>query len=253
MSGSCPKCGYKLSKFAIASRCFNCDYQERGSDGPWADGVADQSLIYQAESIWNDAYPLSTQDYTLTDYLTRRGIIDLALTCDQLRLGRLVHRAVPIRMGTTLLARIWHVRRGFVGVHATLIEALNDNERRTCGSCRGGAVWFGAVSPTTELVVGEGIETTLSAMILWGLPAGAATLGTAGLESLVLPQAARRVVIAADNDWPVPPKKIGKGLSAARAARLALLDEDPRISVRIEMPSKVGADWNDVLLESCHG
>jgi hypothetical protein len=164
---------------------------------------------------------------------------------------------MSIRQGTTMLARIWHVRRGFVGVHATLIEGASGgpdrSDRRTCGACRGGAVWFGAITPATELVVGEGIETVLSAMILWGAQAGAATLGTAGLRSLVLPAAARRVVIAADNDTPAfdnKGKRLPSGMDAARAARLAWLDEDPCINVRIEMPSKVGADWNDVLVES---
>ena len=83
------------------------------------------------------------------------------------------------------------------------INPYQRDDRCTVGACQGGAVWFGTVTPDDVLVVGEGIETTLSAMILWGAKAGAATLGTAGLRSLVLPQAARRVVIAADNDAPV--------------------------------------------------
>jgi hypothetical protein len=121
--------------------------------------------------------------------------------------------------GSVLLGRVWHVRKGFMGVHATRVEwagpaygkngerlgylSCERDERRTVGVCQGGAVWFGTVTPETELVVGEGIETTLSAMILWGAKAGAATLGTAGMRSLVLPEAARRVVIAADNDAPI--------------------------------------------------
>jgi hypothetical protein len=54
-------------------------------------------------------------------------------------------------------------------------------------------VWFGTVTPDGWLVVGEGIETTQSAMILWGAKAGVATLGTNGMRSLVLPQAARKI------------------------------------------------------------
>jgi Toprim domain len=154
-----------------------------------------------------------------------------------------LNRVLSIRAyGSLLIGRIWHVRKGFVGVHVTRVAWIGGeqpyarDERRTLGACQGGAVWFGAVTPDTELAVGEGIETTLSAMILWGAQEGAATLGTAGLTSLVLPQAARRVAIAADNDVPAAGKKIGVGLQAARTAKRLWLAEDPTIDVEIKIP-----------------
>jgi hypothetical protein len=102
-----------------------------------------------------------------------------------------LHRSIKIPYGPLLLGRIWHVRKGFIGVHVTRIESLGTGEyeraeRRTIGAYQGGAVWFGTVTPDIRLVAGEGIETVLSAMILWGAQAGAATLGTEGLKSLVL-------------------------------------------------------------------
>jgi hypothetical protein len=263
MSGACPKCGYKISK----GRCFNCDYKERGSDGPWAEGETNQGLIWKAESIWNGGYLLSSAEHAWTnvpDYLAQRRVVELAFTCDQLRHYYDLNRTLPIKSGAVLLGRIWHVHKGFVGVHVTRIWWTGDrdkpyerDERRTVGACQGGAVWFGTVTPQTKLVVGEGIETTLSAMILWGAKAGAATLGTSGLRSLVLPQAARQVVIAADNDAPVYKdlKKLPNGMDAARAARRLWLGEDPSIEVEIKLapPPKEGEhkrDWNDVLMES---
>jgi len=257
--GVCPKCGYRLSNFRTSARCFNCDYKERGSDGPWAPGATNQAEIWKAETIWDSAYSLSEKSWTrVAKYLEYRGVLDIALTCDQLRHDFDLNRVIPIRSGAVLVARIWHVRKGFVGVHATRIEGTERAERRTAGACQGGAVWFGTVTPDTALVVGEGIETVLSAMILWGVKAGAATLGTAGLESLVLPQAARFVVIAADNDVPKPPHKIGLGLRAARKARRLLLAENPTIDVKIKpapspKPGEEKRDWNDVLRESSHG
>jgi len=241
--GICPKCGYRLSNFRTSARCFNCDYTERGSDGPWSTGATDQSLIWHAESIWDRADPFFQNEHKYRhayEYLKQRRIFDLAVTCDQLRMAWGLNRVLNIRAyGSLLVGRIWHVRKGFVGIHVTRIEwngwECERDERRTMGSCRGGAVWFGTVTPDTELVVGEGIETTLSAMILWGAKAGAATLGTAGLESLVLPQAARRVVIAADNDGPEPPHKVGIGLRAARKARWLWQAEDPTIDVEIKL------------------
>jgi Toprim domain len=166
--------------------------------------------------------------------------------------------------GSLLVGRIWHVHKGFVGVHVTRVEwtgrEYERDQRRTVGMCQGGAVWFGSPSPTTELVVGEGIETVLSAMILWGAKAGAATLGTAGLRSLVLPQAAQRVVIAADNDAPIykDRKKLPNGLDAAKAARRLWYGEDPTlkdIEIRLApppLPDEYSHDWNNVLMESCH-
>lgn len=262
MSGVCPQCGYKLSK----ARCFNCDYKERGSDGPWSENETDKRLIWKAEGIWDGAFLLSSPQHAWTkvpDYLAQRRVIELAFSCDQLRHDYDLNRILRIRSGAVLLARIWHVHKGFVGVHVTRIEWVGGDkpyrrdERQTVGACQGGAVWFGTVSPTTELVVGEGIETVLSAMILWGTSAGAATLGTVGMRSLVLPLAARKVVIAADNDAPVIKdlKKLPNGMDAARAARRLWLGEDPSIDVEIKLapPPKAGEhkrDWNDVLMES---
>jgi hypothetical protein len=162
------------------------------------------------------------------------------------------------------VGRIWHVRRGFIGVHITRIENTYSipkfarDERITCGESAGGAVWFGAVTPETVLVVGEGIETTLSAMRLWGIEAGAAALGTNGLKSLILPGAARRVIIAADNNKPLKGRKHGIGLEAAREAKREWQGDDPDVEVEIRLaPEPKGkaeqCDWNDVLMEQCHG
>jgi hypothetical protein len=205
-------------------------------------------------------YLKTTQYEVVYGYLKQRRICELASTCDQLRTTWGLNRVISIgAYSSILVGRIWHVRRGFVGVHVTRIEWVSGDtpyardERRTLGACKGGAVWLGSVSPNSELVVGEGIETTLSAMILWNAKGGAATLGTSGLKSLVLPQAARRVVIAADNDALEPNRRIGIGLHAARAARRLWLAEDPAINVDIRLaPSpQAGAtkrDWNDVLM-----
>jgi Toprim domain len=257
----------QLSNFRTENRCFNCDYKERGSDGPWSNGVTDQGLIWDAEGYWNSSIPFIHEDaYKIEDvikYLKQRCVFDLALKCDQLRASWNLNRALRMRAyGNVLVGRIWHVRKGFIGIHATKIDSLGIGEyeraeRRTAGACQGGAVWFGTVTPDIRLVVGEGIETVLSAMILWGAEAGAATLGTEGLKSLVLPEAARRIVIAADNDLPGPNKKIGKGLEDARIARRNWLAEDPSIDVAIKLapPPLEGEhkrDWNDVLMGLHH-
>jgi hypothetical protein len=120
-------------------------------------------------------------------------------------------------------------------------------------------VWFGTVTPDDWLVVGEGIETTLSAMILWGAQAGVATLGTNGMRSLVLPQAARKIVIAADNDAPVIKdcRVLHNGMDAAKDARRIWLNDDTTLEVTIKLapepkPGEHSRDWNNVLMKYYH-
>jgi hypothetical protein len=157
---NCPKCGYKLYK----QRCFNCDYAERGSDGPWAADATDQSLIWDAQSIWDIADRFFSENdikyKAVFGYLKQRRIHDLAVTCDQLRMTWGLNRTLRIRSyAGYLVARIWHVHRGFVGVHVTGIEWTGydyaRDDRRTVGVCQGGAVWFGKVTPDAPCIIGE--------------------------------------------------------------------------------------------------
>jgi hypothetical protein len=98
-------------------------------------------------------------------------------------------------------------------------------------------------------------------MILWGAPAGAATLGTSGLRSLVLPKACRLPVIAADNDAPVIKngRVLPRGIDAAKIIRRLWLAENPTLKdVQIRLapepkPNEHSRDWNNVLRELRHG
>ena len=89
-------------------------------------------------------------------------------------------------------------------------------------------------------VVGEGIESTLSAMRLWGLSSGCAALSAPGMENLLLPADVRHIVIAADNDLNL------RGQAAARRARCRWQAEGRQ--VRVRMPKTPGYDYNDLLL-----
>jgi len=104
------------------------------------------------------------------------------------------------------------------------------------GRCSGGAV---RLAPASDcLLVGEGIETCLSAMQETGLPAWAA-LSTSGLKALDLPTAVKEVIVLADGDDP--------GESAAICAAMRWTREG-RV-VRIARPPP-GSDFND-LLDEC--
>jgi putative DNA primase/helicase len=101
------------------------------------------------------------------------------------------------------------------------------------GPCRGGAVRLG--EPGAVLIVGEGIETCLAAMLATGNAAWAA-LSTSGLRSLDLPRDIRDVIVLADGDEP--------GEAAAQHCARRLTHEGRR--VRIARPPN-GMDFNDLL------
>lgn len=144
-----------------------------------------------------------------------------------------------------MVALIEHAERGPIGVHCTYLRPdgsakadLPKKEQRACfGRVAGGAVRFGEPHPGLWLVIGEGIESTLSAALPCGLPAWAA-LSASGIEGLLLPSAATNIIIAADND------RNGRGQRAAHQAAAQWLAEGR--CVRIALPPP-GSDFNDVL------
>lgn len=127
-----------------------------------------------------------------------------------------------------------------LAVHRTFLaregagKAHADPAKMMLGPCRGGAVRL--AQPRDVLMVGEGIETCLSAMQATGHPAWAA-LSTAGLRSLDLPADVRNVIVLADGDE--------AGETAARDCALRWTREGRR--VRISHPPK-SMDFNDLLV-----
>jgi hypothetical protein len=141
-----------------------------------------------------------------------------------------------------MLGRIDHLDHGFRAVHVTFLhpsyagDAPSRGPRMAFGPISGGAVRFGWPRPDRWLVVGEGIETTLSLVLAAGCP-GWAALSARGILRLKLPPEARQVLIGADNDR--------DGGKAARRAKERWIAEGRR--VRIVTPPTPGTDWNDVL------
>jgi putative DNA primase/helicase len=135
-----------------------------------------------------------------------------------------------------------------IGVHLTYLRHdgggkadLPKQYQRECrGLIHGGAIRLIPFEPDVELVLAEGLETSLAASELFGLPCWSAVYA-GGLCSLVLPPEVRRIVIAADND------ESGVGQRNALAAYDRWTAEGR--SVRIVAPPVVGDDFNDVLLK----
>jgi putative DNA primase/helicase len=113
-----------------------------------------------------------------------------------------------------------------------------EEQRETCGPMKGGSIRLAPHQPDVELLIGEGIESTASAMQLFALP-GWAAICAGGIEALELPPEVKAVTIAADNDVG------GTGQRAALSARERWEAEGR--SVRILLPPNPGDDFNDVL------
>jgi hypothetical protein len=134
-----------------------------------------------------------------------------------------------------------------IGIHKTFLkpdgfdkaDLPRAEQRETCGVFKGGAIRLAPHLPGAELLIGEGVETVLAAMQLFGLP-GWSAICAGGIEALELPPEIRAVVIAADND------ENSVGQRAALTVRKRWVAEGR--SVRILLPPKPG-DFNDVLLQ----
>jgi putative DNA primase/helicase len=92
-----------------------------------------------------------------------------------------------------MLARIDNIDGELIGVHRTFLKpdgsgkADAEPPKTMIGRAMGGAVRLGAVRPDHWLVIGEGIESTASAIQLWTSPSGWAALSASGLRNLILP------------------------------------------------------------------
>jgi hypothetical protein len=178
----------------------------------------------------------------------RRTVVESYLASRELRLPPAAairfHRRLKHPSGGFWPAMVALVTRGEdaapMGVHRTFIapdgggKAPVDPARLMLGPCCGGAVRL--AEATDVVMVGEGIETCLSALQATGLASWSA-LSASGLRSLRLPASIREVIVLADAD--------PSGEKAARAAAERWAREGRR--VRIARPPR-GLDFNDVLL-----
>jgi putative DNA primase/helicase len=139
-----------------------------------------------------------------------------------------------------MVALVTHgITRAPIAIHRTFLardgfgKAPVDPAKMMLGPCRGGVVRLG--EPSDALMVGEGIESCLSAMQATGNPAWAA-LSTSGLRALDLPRDIRDVIVLADGDEP--------GEAAAQNAARRWGREGR--CVRVARPP-TGMDFNDLL------
>lgn len=129
-----------------------------------------------------------------------------------------------------------------VAVHRTYLapggmtKAKLDPPRATLGPIGGAVVRLCLPRDGAALVIGEGIETSLSAGLLTGLPAWAA-LSAGNMARVPLPDHVHAVCIASDHDAP--------GQRAAWQAADAFMAQGR--AVRVLTPDAAGEDFNDIV------
>lgn len=106
--------------------------------------------------------------------------------------------------------------------------------RMTLGRPEHAAVMLGTA--TSILGLAEGVETAISAMILFGIPVWA-TLGSERLHQIAVPDRVRRLVLFPDND-------VAGEIGVAHALESYAM---PGRDIDIEFPPAGFKDWNDVL------
>ena len=146
----------------------------------------DPARIARAREI----YASGVQDKRVAIYLRSRSI---KLTPPILRFLD----TAPHRLGArfpAMLAPVVNVSGEQTGVHLTYLRPDGANkvdlpkefQRESRGAIRGGAIRLAEHVPGTALVIGEGIESTLSAMQIFDLPGWSAVFA-GGLKTIELP------------------------------------------------------------------
>jgi putative DNA primase/helicase len=190
-----------------------------------SDGASEKQLAERYE-IWERSIPISTNGDVGRYLMGRVGFIPDAP--DALR-------KLPDRYTTWMVARVTHPS-SWGTLHYTDMNPDAVPRRRTHEGPRplGSAVRLMPINDRGALGIAEGIETALSASVLFGVPVWAA-LDKWGIENFLVPDDVIALTIFADND------EDGGGLMAAEK-----LQARCEVRCEIRMPEGVGEDWNDV-------
>ena len=187
-----------------------------------------------AVRLWGAARPIAGTP--AERYLAERG-----LTAESVELRyhpRTPHGPRPLtRFRPAMIAAV-RDESGIAGIHRTFLDlrrarlAPIDDPRCGLGRFGSGAVRLGGVA--SRLGLAEGIETALSASLLFRIPCWA-TLGTERFRLVGLPPEVTELVLFLDND--------AGGRRAEGLARQAFA----HLAIEAHYPRRAGTDWNDVL------
>lgn len=202
---------------------------------------------YRAQVIYDQAFPclMSTP---CEQYLRKRNVWMAA-------------RHTPLRW-----ARLDHPHTREPGLDALVVPLVEPGTQKVCGVQRiylnpdgtkyeRGKAKLSLGDPGVamlgrrvehRLVLAEGVESALSASMLFASPCWAFCSGFP--PTLPLPETIREVIIAADHDLPLDRRGKPKKTSLMKAVELARFILATGRACSIEMPDQPGLDANDVLL-----
>lgn len=195
---------------------------------------ADRRRDAAAQALWNASRPLPGTPAEA--YLKSRG---LRVGSAELRYhARTPHGPAPLTLFRPALIAAVRDRSALVAVHRTFLDLAGSGLARPSPRCGLGRFGTGCVQlggTAARLGLAEGIETALSATVLFNVPCWA-TLGTERFARVGLPPEVRELVLFLDHD--------AGGRRAEALAREAFAAIE-RIDVC--RPARAGDDWNDVL------
>lgn len=208
----------------------------------------DKSARRNMIRLWDRSRPIREGDAAWL-YFRKRGIRMSAGFPPVLRLSPPIpYNSGDDRLFPALLAKVvGSAGDRAVNVHRTYLTPAGDKapvdpvRKMMPGQIpAGSAVRLGRIGRILGLA--EGVETALSAKILFGVPVWSA-INADRLERFVIPRGVEELVIFGDNDL-----NFAGQLAAYRLANRAVIHD--KIQTRVEIPADPGQDWNDVLLET---
>ncbi|MCW8084727.1 DUF7146 domain-containing protein [Sabulicella glaciei] len=256
-AGNCPACGY-ANAFSLREKdghavwwCASCGNDrdklaeavlgrttQRSAAGAWHDrseapDAARKTAL--ALALWNAALPIARS--LAEHYLAGRGLPvpdgkALRFLPDAKHASSSRHPCM-VALVTDATGRSVAVHRTFLAPGGAGKAAL-DPPRMTLGPVGGGTVRLWRWTRGLPLVIGEGIETSLAAGQILGVPAWAA-LSAGNLPHVPLPPGLTHLLIAADAD------PVGQRHAWAAADRFAA------DGLRVEVLTPDAGDFNDLL------
>lgn len=196
-----------------------------------------------AQRLWNNAGQLKGPE--VEAYYAWRGVA--VPETDSLRFVA----SLPHKSGASfpaIIARAENIRGDLTGVQRTFLahdgagKAPVDKklQKMSLGPTKGSMVRLAESRDGVPLLLGEGVETVLTAMQASGLP-GWATLGTSGLKAVDLPDNVKDVILLGEND---------DGKNAKANAKAAPELKEKGIRVRVAMPLAGFKDHNSQVMEA---
>lgn len=199
---------------------------------------SDQISSTNAERIW--AAGRRIEGSAAATYLAQRG---LESASPELRYNpQTPHGPAPLTSFRPALIAAVRDDCGLRAIHRTFVDfpdgdVVRDQRRAGLGRFGNGAVRLGGIGP--RLGLAEGIETALSAGLLFGMPCWA-TLGSERFRQVSIPALVEELHLFLDHD------------SGGARAELLAREAHPSMLIKVHVPPRPGDDWNDVLRATRH-